>query len=142
MKKILLSLLLLTIILPSTFLRAEVTTGNNATGGVTTGNNTVKVEKKYTPLQNPLQTKSIKGVIFLAIDIAIYLGTAFAILAIIYAGFKMIMAQGKSEEIKEAREWLLYIVIGFAILLSAKVIVEIIRNTLVDSGVVNERLLR
>ncbi len=98
--------------------------------------------KIYTPLQNPLKAKSVEGVIFLAVDIAIYIGTAFAILAIIYAGFKMIMAQGNSDAIKEAREWLLYIAIGLAILLSSRLIVEIIRNTLVQSGVVNEKILK
>lgn len=91
-----------------------------------------------TKLENPLKVESIRDVIFLVVDLAIWLGTAFAILAIIFVGFKFIYAQGKPEEIKEAKMWFMYIIIGLAILISAKTITVIIQNTLVDSGVVNK----
>lgn len=90
-----------------------------------------------TKLENPLKAESIRDVIFLIVDLAIWLGTAFAILAIIFVGFKFIYAQGKPEEIKEAKMWFMYIIIGLAILISSKVIVVIIQNTLTDTGVVN-----
>ncbi len=68
----------------------------------------------------------------------IYLGISFAILAIIWVGFKFVLAQGNPEKIKEARTWFFYIIIGLAILISARVIVEVVQNTLIKSGVVNQ----
>ena len=92
----------------------------------------------FTKLQNPLKAESIQEIIFLAVDIAVYIGAAFAVLAIIFVGFKFVFAQGNETKLKEAKMWLLYIVIGLAILISAKVIVEIVKNTLVKSGVVDK----
>lgn len=92
----------------------------------------------FTKLQNPLEADDIQEVIFLAVDIAMYVGGAFAILAIIFVGFKFVFAQGNATELTEAKKWLLYIIIGLAILISAKVIVEVVKNTLVKSGVVDQ----
>src|SRR3989344_6048325 len=64
-------------------------------------------------LKNPLNATSVKDVI--------YIGVAFAILAIIFVGFKFVLAQGKPEAIKEAQMWFFYIIIGLAILISSKV---------------------
>ncbi len=94
--------------------------------------------QKLTPLQNPLKVDSVKDVIFLAVDIAIYLGTAFAVLALIFVGFQFIAAQGNQNKLIDAKRWFFSVIIGFAVLISAKVIVEIVKNTLVDSGVVNK----
>lgn len=114
----------------------DVGGSNNATdvGGANNGSSG--------KLVNPLKAESIEEVIFLAVDLAVYVGTAFAVLAIIFVGFKFVWAQGKPEEIKDAQRWLLYIVVGLAILISAKVIVTIVENTLVDSGVVNQGVFR
>lgn len=91
-------------------------------------------------LQNPLNVDSIEALLLLIVDIAIYIGTAFAILAIIFVGFKFVMAQGKPEKISEAKMWFFYIIIGLAVLISSKVIVEIVKNTLVESGVVERNI--
>ena len=86
--------------------------------------------QKLTPLQNPLKVDSVKDVI--------YLGTAFAVLALIFVGFQFIAAQGNQNKLIDAKRWFFSVIIGFAVLISAKVIVEIVKNTLVDSGVVNK----
>ena len=91
-------------------------------------------------LQNPLNAGNIQDVIYLAIDLAIYLGVAFAVIAIVYVGFKFILAQGKPEDIKEAKMWFFYIIIGLAILISSKVIVEIVKTTFINSGVVDKNV--
>ena len=54
-------------------------------------------------ISNPIKANSIKEVIFLVVDIMVYVGTAFAILAIIYVGFKFVLAQGKPDDITEAK---------------------------------------
>jgi nitric oxide reductase large subunit len=88
-------------------------------------------------LTNPLKVESVQGVIYLAVDIAMYIGVAFSILALIYVGFQFVMAQGNTDKLKEAKMWLLYIIVGLAILISARVIVEILKNTLSSAGVVD-----
>ncbi len=101
-----------------------------------------KVESKtLVKLQNPLNVESIEEVIYLAIDILIYVGVAFAIIAIIYTGFKFVWAQGNPGEIEEAKRRFFYILIGLAILISSRVIVEIIQATLRQAGVVKENTL-
>lgn len=111
------------------------TTVNKTTTGGTGSNVSAK-------LQNPLKVNSIEAVILLAVDIMIYVGVSFAILALIFVGLKFVMAQGKPEEINKAKAWFLWIIIGLAVLISAKVIVEIVQNTLVKSGVVNQGFLK
>ncbi len=127
-----------------TFVSAQVTTDPNKTQVSTdpTPPKTTTANKTFAKLQNPLKADSIQDVIFLAVDIAMYLGMAFAILSIIFVGFKFVSAQGKPEEISKAKEWLLWIVIGLAVLISARVMVDIIRNTLVESGVVQKDFLK
>lgn len=122
------------------FVNAEVPTANS-TGVPTansTGNNVNVQNQTITKLENPLKVNSVQQVIYLAVDIATYAGVAFAILALIYVGFKFVLAQGSEDKLKEAKAWFLYIIVGLAILISAKVIVEIVKNTLSDAGVVDK----
>lgn len=153
MKKILLIALLLLVIIPGSVSYAQedenpsMPVGNNANPSFPVGNDAPapKPPTTSTPaqkLENPLRVDSIEAVIFLAVDIMIYVGVAFAILAIIFVGFKFVMAQGNSDKLTEAKQWFLYIIIGLAVLISAKVIVEIVENTLIESGVVNEDFWR
>lgn len=137
MKKILFALLLIFAATSVFHVAQAAVSGNDGTG---VSGNAPQASQPAQKLQNPLKVTSIKEVIFLAVNIMVYIGVSFAILAIIFVGFKFVMAQGKPEEISKAKEWFLYIIIGLAILISAKVIVEIIQNTLVKSGVVNEKL--
>lgn len=123
----------------------NVLAADNSTGlsgpDSSTGVPVTTSQNPSTKLQNPLRVDSISEVIILAVDIMIYVGVSFAILAIIFVGFKFIMAQGNSEKLKDAKMWFMWIIIGLAILISSKVIVEIVKNTLVKSGVVNQGFL-
>jgi len=111
-------------------------TGNIPAGS--TGGSANNSNSSFSKISNPLKVGSIRDVIFLLVDIAVYLGGAFAVLAIIYVGFEFVLAQGKPEKIKEAKMKFLYIIVGLAILISAKAIVVIVQNTLVNSGVVDK----
>jgi hypothetical protein len=55
-------------------------------------------------------------------------------LAIIYCGFLFVKAIGKPEEIKKAKDALLYTVIGAAILLGAWTIAQLISDTIIEIG--------
>lgn len=93
-------------------------------------------------LSNPLRVNSVKDTLYLAVDLAIFIGSILAVLAFIVVGFKFVMAQGNDSKLSEAKQWFLYAVIGTAILIGSKVIVEVIKSTLISAGVVNESLLK
>jgi len=63
-------------------------------------------------------------------EIIFPIGGVLAILAFIYAGFKYVTAQGDTTKIEEAHQTLLYVVIGTAILLGARLISEVISGTI------------
>ncbi len=99
-------------------------------------------EKTASFLQNPLQAKNIEEVLTTIVDLAIFIGMIFAVLMFIWIGFKFVLAQGNSTKLSEARTWFLYAVIGTAVLISAKVIVEVVKNTFISAGVVNENYFK
>ncbi len=91
-------------------------------------------------LDNPLKADSIKLLLATIVEFAIVIGTIVAVLMFVWIGFKFIMARGNETEIKEAKSWFGYAVLGTAILISAQVILEVIKTTLVDSGLVKPGL--
>jgi len=122
---------------------AQGSANTGTTGRVNQGLPTdVKVNPTAERLTNPLKAGSVEEVIYLAVDLAVYFGVILAMLAIVFIGFKFVLAQGKPEEIKEAKMWFFYVIIGLAILISSKVIVEIIQNTFIQSGVVNKEVFK
>ncbi len=60
----------------------------------------------------------------------IKIGLPVIALAIIYCGFLFVKAQGKPDELKKAKDALLYTVIGAALLLGAWAIAQLISNTI------------
>ncbi len=90
-------------------------------------------------LDSPIKAKSIQTLLFQMVDLAIFIGAILAVFMFIWIGFKFVMARG-GDGVKEAKEWFMWAVIGVAILMSSKVIVEVMKNTLIATGVVDERL--
>lgn len=80
-------------------------------------------------LQNPLATDSLAGLLKLVLDAIIQIGIVVVTLMIVYCGFLFVVAQGNEEKIRSARSALMWTVIGAVILLGAKVIAEVINNT-------------
>ncbi len=56
-------------------------------------------------------------------------GTPLLVIAIIYAGFKFVTAQGKEDELSKAKVTILWTLVGAAIIISAQVIAGYIKNT-------------
>ncbi|RJQ30736.1 hypothetical protein C4572_03645 [Candidatus Parcubacteria bacterium] len=83
-------------------------------------------------LCNPLSADSFDDLISVVSKLAINIGIPIAALFIIYSGLKLVMARGSEDKIKDAKNGLLWSIIGTAILLGAWVIVEILQST-VDS---------
>lgn len=74
---------------------------------------------------------SLSGVITTILQkIVMPLAAVFVVLAIIYSGFKYVMAQGNPQQIKEANKGLVAVLIGTAILLGATGISAALQGTL------------
>lgn len=79
---------------------------------------------------NPLETtNSVPALIKIILEGLLKIGIPIVALAIIYCGFLFVKAQGKPEELKKAKDALLYTLIGAAILLGSWAIAEMISNT-------------
>lgn len=79
---------------------------------------------------NPLGgTTTLSGLILNILKVAIQIAIPVTALAIVYIGFWFVTANGVPAEIKKAKDALMYTLIGFAVLLGASAIVDIIQNT-------------
>lgn len=96
-----------------------LTTGPSGTGGVTGSSR----------LLNPLKVDSIEKLLQLILDILLIFAVPIIVFFIIYSGFLFVTAQGNEEQLKKAKNALLWTVIGAVILLGAKVILDVIVNT-------------
>jgi hypothetical protein len=79
---------------------------------------------------NPLGVNSICGLIKALLGAAIAIGIPIAVLFIVYAGLKFVLARGNGEKLAEARQNMLYTVIGIAIFLGAWLLASVIANTI------------
>lgn len=111
-------------------------------GGDGTGSGSIlggdKASQTFT-IANPLKATSIGEVVLDFIQIFSYVVILLAVLCLIWVGFQYIMAsaQGNSDKIKELHGYLLWIVIGIAVVIGARVIVQVVLNTLSATGAVN-----
>jgi len=86
-------------------------------------------------LQNPLGVNSFCELIGVVLQAAIAIGIPIAVLFIVWAGFKFILARGSPGELSEARSNLIATIIGIAIFLGASLIANVIIGTLHELGV-------
>lgn len=90
-------------------------------------------------LHSPLDPHitSVGGLVQTVIDVVSYILVLFGILALVWTGLQYVLAQGNSDRIKELHKTLLAIVIGIAIVIGARVIVQVVINTLQAANVIN-----
>lgn len=106
------------------------TSNTNATKGASSGG--------APTLTNPLKTGSVQETLLLIADLAMNIGIVVAVIMIIYAGFKFVTALGDPGKLGDAKKLLLSVIIGLGILIGAKAIVGIIKNTLVQANIVDQ----
>jgi hypothetical protein len=81
-------------------------------------------------LCNPLgDTDTFSGLIGLILDAVIVIGLPIAALFIIYAGFLFVTAQGNTDKIAKAKVTFLWTIVGVGIFLAARVLSDVIGNT-------------
>ncbi len=78
---------------------------------------------------NPLKADSMEDLLKLIIDAAIVILMPLVILAIIYSGFMFLLAQGNEEKLKKAKLNFVWVFIGVAVLLGAKIISAVLQST-------------
>lgn len=85
-------------------------------------------------LCNPISYDTINDFIKAILEGALKIGMPIIALAIIYSGFLFVFAQGNESKLKEAKNALLYSLIGAAILLGAWSIAILISETVIKVG--------
>lgn len=81
-------------------------------------------------IQNPIGDTSIAALLNKILAFLIQLGSIAVVLAIVWAGFLFVVAQGQSEKINQAKAALKWSIIGGAILLGAQIMAKVIQSTL------------
>ena len=94
-------------------------------------------------LSNPLDGKvdSVAGLVKAFVEIFSYLAIILAVLALIWVGFQYIISRGDVAKMTQLKNWLFWIVIGVAVVIGARVIIEIVINTLAATNVVDQGTL-
>ena len=127
---------------------SQTVLADNSTGsaGNTSSGNSVGSAGNTGPvigtLANPLKVNSVGELVNTILVAITYLAVLFAVLALIWVGFKFIAARGNPAKTKEAGQWLGYIVIGIAVILGARLILAIVLNTLQATGTLNPQVIQ
>ena len=93
-------------------------------------------------IQNPLKVNSVGDFIQSGVTIFTYVVILAAVLAFVWVGFQYILARGNPGRMKELSSWLLAIVIGVAIVIGARLLIQLVINTLSASGVVSSGVIQ
>ncbi|MEI8328316.1 MAG: pilin [Candidatus Taylorbacteria bacterium] len=99
-------------------------------------------QNQTSTLKNPLKVNSIGDLVKSVLQVFSYIAVLFGVVMLIVVGFKYILSQGKPEEMKKASNELLYIVIGLAIVIGARVAVDIVINTMSSTGVIDPNVIQ
>lgn len=78
---------------------------------------------------SPIKATDFPTLLSTILKTLVYFGVSVLTIFIIYSGFLFIKAQGNPEELKKARDTLLWTLIGGAILIGASVLAKIIETT-------------
>lgn len=133
-------ILLVVLVVPIVSVYAQAGGGSNTAGGGSTGASNTS-GSKFT-LQNPLKVDSLGGLIEAFVEVFSYLVILFAVLALVYVGLQYILARGNPERMKELSNWLLWIMVGVAVVIGSRILVSVVINTLGASGVVDPKVIQ
>lgn len=80
-------------------------------------------------LVNPLKVDTIEGLLTIVLGAVVQIGSILLVLALVYVGYLFVAAQGNTEQLKKAREALVWTVVGGIVLLGAQAIAIVIETT-------------
>jgi hypothetical protein len=109
--------------------------GSSVGGGTTNG--------KVFTITNPLKVDSIGGLVQTLVEVFSYIAILFAVVVFIYIGFQYVVksAQGNTAEISKLHNSLFWLVVGVAVVISARVIVQLVINTLSATGTIDKGVI-
>jgi len=90
--------------------------------------------------ENPLNFSTFCGLLKGIFNAILTLGIPIAVLFIVWAGFKLVLARGNTTALATAKLNLVYILVGIAIFLGAWMLSQIIANTVNALGATNARI--
>lgn len=93
-------------------------------------------------LKNPLKVNSIGELVQNFVEIFSYIVILGAVLALIWVGLQFILARGNPAKMTELKGWLFWILIGVAVVIGARLIIQVVINTLAASGAVDQRTIQ
>jgi len=79
---------------------------------------------------NPLDSCTVGDVIDAIANFLFYLAIAIVPLLIVYAAFRLLTSAGDPTKVKNAKDTILYAVIGFIVVLSAKILIGVVKTIL------------
>ncbi len=85
-------------------------------------------------LCNPLKVNTVCGLVVAVLQAVTVIGIPIAILFIVWAGLRFVLAQGNPGKLEEARSNFLNVLIGIALFAGAALIANVIMNTLASLG--------
>ena len=85
-------------------------------------------------LCNPLPVNNLNSAIVKGLQFLIGIIGTIAVVVIVFAGFRMVMSQGNSEAVGDAKKSITWAVAGLAVSMLAYTIVAIVSNTLTSAG--------
>ncbi len=151
MKKISKILLITIILLGSVLFTTTLTHAQSSIGGVTDptpsantpGTKTDSDSNGVFKLKNPLKVNTIGEAINGFLDIITYVLIILAVLAFIWTGFLFVYnaSTGNSSKLSELKSRLLYIIIGVAIVIGARIIIQVVINTIAATGTVDQKVI-
>lgn len=83
-------------------------------------------------IDNPIEAESLSEFFSNIVSVAIQLGTIISVLGIMYGGFQYVSAQGDEEKLGKARNTVTWALVGTAVLLGARTIMEVVEQTVKD----------
>ena len=135
MKKLLMLAVSMLLLVSPVVVFADVTSSGGFTGVTSTGGGGVSGGNTVQTVQNPLGgINSFCGLIKALLGAVIQIGIPIAVLFIVFAGFKFVLARGNAGKLEEARKNLMYTLIGIGIFLGAWLIAVVIANTVNSLG--------
>ena len=93
-------------------------------------------------IKNPINISSVGGLVGKFVEIFSYIAIIVAVLAIVWVGFQFILAQGKPDRMNELKTQLVWIIIGIAVIIGARIMVDIVINTLGATGIVDNSIIQ
>lgn len=97
---------------------------------VSANNHIVPAGTSRVGLQNPIKYPDIQSFLMALLNIVVQYGALLVVFFLVYTGFKFVVAQGNTEKIQEAKQMLVWVVVGAFVLLGVYVIKAAICGTL------------